>query len=632
MSMHEVHQHAIETGRRPSRIAGVFAVLSLLGALLVLSVAGSSSSAAPVTTSGYRVVSDDGGVSAFGEGVSTYGASLNQTELNEPIVGTAATPSGLGYWLVASDGGIFSYGDAEFEGSLGSIVLNQPIVGMASTPSGQGYWLVASDGGIFAFGDAGFEGSLGSIVLNEPIVGMSATPSGEGYWLVASDGGIFAFGDAEFYGSMGGEPLNLPVVGMASTSTGAGYWMTASDGGIFAFGDANFYGSTGNIALVSPVVGMIATPTDQGYLFVAADGGVFSYGDSVFLGSATSTATSDVVGMAWASGTVTPTTTTTVAPTTSTTVAPTTTTTTGPPAGSVLYTIDAASDPAGNVYAVGQTDPPPAAKDCLFRKITPTGDVSTITLDTETDRLQCAEITVGDDGDIYVIGESHTPLPDNQIVDYLIRHFDYSADPTGATYTDIVLAQNYLFTSLTVDHLGNLYALDGNTVVSISSTGVTTPVPPTNASPTATVIDLAVDANNNIYGVTLNSGQLDLNKYEVGTPGGIDVDAVDLAWTNDGTEWGQISIDGAGQLHLLRYRLGPNPEIRTYNAAGAQVGAGTLGDIDEWVSDLVTPGSATYVVNLQVRPSFNYIVLQQVTGTGPVFGGTVILESQPLAP
>ena len=30
---------------------------------------------------------------------------------------------------------------------------------MASTPTGQGYWLVASDGGIFAFGDAGFHGS-----------------------------------------------------------------------------------------------------------------------------------------------------------------------------------------------------------------------------------------------------------------------------------------------------------------------------------------------------------------------------------------------------------------------------------------------------------------------------------------
>ena len=111
--------------------------------------------------------------------------------LNQPIVGMAATPSGKGYWLVASDGGIFSFGDARFRGSTGALRLNQPIVGMAATPTGHGYWLVASDGGIFSFGDAAFHGSTGAMALNQPIVGMAATPSGNGYWLVASDGGIF---------------------------------------------------------------------------------------------------------------------------------------------------------------------------------------------------------------------------------------------------------------------------------------------------------------------------------------------------------------------------------------------------------------------------------------------------------
>jgi hypothetical protein len=32
---------------------------------------------------------------------------------------------------------------------------------MAATPSGKGYWLVAADGGVFSFGDAGFFGSEG---------------------------------------------------------------------------------------------------------------------------------------------------------------------------------------------------------------------------------------------------------------------------------------------------------------------------------------------------------------------------------------------------------------------------------------------------------------------------------------
>ena len=74
--------------------------------------------------------------------------------------------------------------------------LNQPVVGMATTPSGQGYWQVARDGGMFTFGDAPFLGSTGDLRLNSPIVGMAPTPSGRGYWLVAADGGIFNYGDA----------------------------------------------------------------------------------------------------------------------------------------------------------------------------------------------------------------------------------------------------------------------------------------------------------------------------------------------------------------------------------------------------------------------------------------------------
>ena len=63
---------------------------------------------------------------------------------------------------------------------------------MAATPDGRGYWLVATDGGIFTYGDAAFYGSTGGLALNNNIVGMAATPDGKGYWLAASDGGISA--------------------------------------------------------------------------------------------------------------------------------------------------------------------------------------------------------------------------------------------------------------------------------------------------------------------------------------------------------------------------------------------------------------------------------------------------------
>jgi hypothetical protein len=233
---------------------------------------------------GYWTNASDGGVFTYGN--AQFHGSAGNLVLNKPVVGMAATPGDGGYWEVATDGGIFSYGDAQFYGSTGAIKLNQPVVGMAATPDGAGYWLVASDGGIFSYGDAQFYGSTGAMKLNKPVVGMASTPDGKGYWLVASDGGIFSYGDAQFYGSTGAIKLNQPVVGMASTPTGQGYWLVASDGGIFSYGDAQFYGSTGAIKLNKPIVSMMSSFDGAGYWLVASDGGIFNYGDAGFYGSA----------------------------------------------------------------------------------------------------------------------------------------------------------------------------------------------------------------------------------------------------------------------------------------------------------------------------------------------------------
>jgi len=42
----------------------------------------------------------------------------NRTNVNAPIVGMAATPTGKGYWLVAADGGVFAFGDARYLGNV----------------------------------------------------------------------------------------------------------------------------------------------------------------------------------------------------------------------------------------------------------------------------------------------------------------------------------------------------------------------------------------------------------------------------------------------------------------------------------------------------------------------------------
>lgn len=203
-------------------------------------------------------------VSVWQNGTNCFGSQISRN-------GWAVTPQGRVF-----GSSLFSGPPAGNYGDMSGTPLNKPVVGMSPSSTGRGYWLVASDGGIFGFGDSAFYGSTGGISLNKPIVGISVTPTGRGYWMVATDGGIFAFGDARFYGSTGAITLNKPIVGMTATRSGHGYWMVASDGGIFSFGDARFHGSTGGRALSAPIAGMI--PHGAGYTLIGEDGQVYPFG------------------------------------------------------------------------------------------------------------------------------------------------------------------------------------------------------------------------------------------------------------------------------------------------------------------------------------------------------------------
>jgi ribosomal protein L24E len=141
---------------------------------------------------------------------------MSGTVLNGPIVASAATSTGRGYYMIGSDGGVFSFGDARFHGSTGSMRLNRPIVGIAPTPNNRGYWLVASDGGVFAF-KAPFRGSMGAVRLNKPVAGLVAF--GTGYLMVANDGGVFDFSNKAFVGSLANNPPSEPIVGIAAFTT-----------------------------------------------------------------------------------------------------------------------------------------------------------------------------------------------------------------------------------------------------------------------------------------------------------------------------------------------------------------------------------------------------------------------------
>jgi hypothetical protein len=101
-------------------------------------------------------------------------------------------------------------------------------VGIAATPTGRGYWLIASDGGVFTYGDAGFFGSAANLRLKAPIVGIAATASGKGYWLLGRDGGIFTFGDAPFLGAA--QTYSSRAVAIGSFTVCNGYLVLHADG------------------------------------------------------------------------------------------------------------------------------------------------------------------------------------------------------------------------------------------------------------------------------------------------------------------------------------------------------------------------------------------------------------------
>ncbi len=217
--------------------------------------------------------------------VSTSGGTSG-TSAGDKFTFTASTPPPSttgGYWMVAGDGGIFTFGTAGFFGSMGGTKLVAPVVSMAATPDEKGYWMVGADGGVFTFGDALYFGSLPGLLTScgqgaagacpvnvGAVVSMVTTPDGNGYWMATGNGMVFFFGDATDQGSASGLKLAAPIVSMAATPDGKGYWLVGADGGVFTFGDAPYEGSTGQlnpsappgganaVTPAKPVVGLVA--------------------------------------------------------------------------------------------------------------------------------------------------------------------------------------------------------------------------------------------------------------------------------------------------------------------------------------------------------------------------------------
>jgi hypothetical protein len=202
-----------------------------------------------------------------------------------------ATRDDGGYWLDAADGGVFSFGDSQFYGSIPGLgfypadsglphSLNAPVVGMVPSNDDAGYFMVASDGGVFAFGDAHFAGScpgIGGCV--GAAVAVTPDASGNGYWLVTQTGSVYAFGDASYYGAPGN--TGSPVTSAVRTPNGDGYWILTANGNIYDYGDAGGFGdAAGNFYGLDSATAIFTTTDGGGYWVSSALGAVFNFGDA----------------------------------------------------------------------------------------------------------------------------------------------------------------------------------------------------------------------------------------------------------------------------------------------------------------------------------------------------------------
>jgi hypothetical protein len=248
--------------------------------------------------SDYRIAGTSGG-EIYNFGAADYAGSAAEDVADFDVVDMASTPTGEGYWLVASAGEVRAFGDAVSRGDASHLGLAAPIVSIAATNSGNGYWLASADGGIFTFGDAGYSGSVAHLSLAEPIVGMAPTADDDGYWMVAGDGGIFALGSAAFHGSAGAISLNQPIVDMVESPDGAGYWLIAQDGGVFSYGTVDFHGSLGDYDLNGElIVGAAISPDGNGYWMAGHLGSVFAFGSAEYHGGATAAPDEPIGAMA----------------------------------------------------------------------------------------------------------------------------------------------------------------------------------------------------------------------------------------------------------------------------------------------------------------------------------------------
>ena len=221
---------------------------------------------------GSWILSSDGGIHTYGD-AGYYGHGIGG---DSAAVALGVTASGRGYWILSRNGGIHTYGDAGYHGH--GIGGDSAAVALGVTPSGNGYWILSRNGGIHTYGDAVYHGH--GVGGDSAAVALGVTPSGRGYWILSSNGGIHTYGDAGYYGhGIGGDSA---AVALGITLSGRGYWILSSNGGIHTYGDAVYYGH--EVGSNDAAIAFGVTPSGNGYWILTSAAKIIPFGDAGFWG------------------------------------------------------------------------------------------------------------------------------------------------------------------------------------------------------------------------------------------------------------------------------------------------------------------------------------------------------------
>ena len=218
---------------------------------------------------GYHLLASGGGVSSFG--APGYGGVAAGTGVT--ATGLAANPAAGGYWILRSNGGVSNI-HAPWYGSLaGKIPAGQAVTAIAASPAG-GYLILTSGGRVYGYGAPAYGGITAGTGVKT--VAVAADPAAGGYWILRSNGGVSNI-HAPWYGSLAGKiPAGQAVTAIAASPAG-GYLILTSGGGVYPYGAPGYGSAAGTLPADVTAVALAADPVTGGYWILKSNGGVATY-------------------------------------------------------------------------------------------------------------------------------------------------------------------------------------------------------------------------------------------------------------------------------------------------------------------------------------------------------------------